>query len=52
MTAQASAVLQRATIQQCCRALRMPTVLAQFATLAEEAVRAQQSHLEYLDALL
>lgn len=44
--------LQQATIQQYCQILRLPTVSAQFATMAEEAVRAQQSHLEYLEALL
>ena len=53
MTAHASAyALQQATIPQYCQTLRMPTVRAQFATMAEEAVREQQSHLEYLEALL
>lgn len=53
MTAHASTLaLQQTTIQQACQMLRLPTVRAQFAQLAEEAIRAQQSHLEYLDALL
>lgn len=53
MTAHASTLaLQQTTIQQACQMLRLSTVRAQFAQLAEEAVRAQQSHLEYLEALL
>ena len=44
--------LQQTTIQQYCQILRLPTVSAQFAKMAEEAVREQQSHLEYLEALL
>lgn len=53
MTRQPSTLaLQQTTIRQYCHILRLPTVSAQFATLAEEAVREQQSHLEYLEALL
>lgn len=52
MKAHTSAALQQATIQQYCQTLRMPTVRSQFATMAEEAVREKQSHLDYLEVLL
>lgn len=44
--------LQEAAIRQQCRLLRMPAVAAQCVRLAEEAVRARQNHLGYLEALL
>jgi DNA replication protein DnaC len=44
--------LQEATIAQHCKALRMPTMAAQFNTLAEQAIREKRTHLGYLDALL
>lgn len=44
--------LQATTIQQQCKALRMPGVASQFEPLAEQAVKAKQSHLDYLEALL
>src|SRR3981081_4527026 len=44
--------LQEATIKRNCKALRMPTVAAQFHTLFQQAVREKQTHLGYLDALL
>jgi len=44
--------LQDATIKQHCKTLRMPTVAAQFSTLAEQAVREKQTHTGYLEALL
>lgn len=44
--------LQEAAVQQQCKLLRMPTVAAQCVRLAEEAVRAKQNHLGYLEALL
>jgi DNA replication protein DnaC len=44
--------LQAQAIRQHCKALRMPTIGAQFGRLAETAVREQQSHLGYLEALL
>src|SRR3954452_7439270 len=44
--------LQDATIAQHCKALRMPTMAAQFNTLAEQAIREKRTHLGYLDALL
>lgn len=52
MKARAIAALQQATIQQYCQILRLPTVSAQFEKMAEEAGREQQSHLDYLEALL
>ena len=47
-----TAALQEATIEQHCRALRMPAVAGQFVRLAEQAVRERQTHLGYLEALL
>lgn len=41
-----------ASIRQACRQIRIPTVAAKAVRLAEEAVRADQGHLAYLDALL
>jgi DNA replication protein DnaC len=47
-----SAALVEATIRQQCKALHLPTVGAQFARLAPEAVKGKQSHTDYLEALL
>ncbi len=44
--------LQDQAIRQHCKALRMPTIGGQFARLADEATRAGQSHVGYLEALL
>ncbi len=44
--------LQATTIQQQCKALRVPAIGSQFARLAEQAVREKQNHLDYLEALL
>ena len=46
------AQLQDATIQQHCKALRMPMMASQFKPLAEQAVREKKTHLGYLEALL
>jgi len=43
---------QDATIKQHCKTLRMPSIAAQFSTLAEQAVREKKTHLGYLEALL
>jgi DNA replication protein DnaC len=51
MSAQ-TAVLEEATIKQQCKLLRMPTVAAQCAQLAEQAVRERQTHLSFLEAML
>lgn len=47
-----TADLQRATIQDYARQLRLPTLGAQFQALSEESTRQGQSHLSYLEALL
>ena len=44
--------VQGAAIQQYAKQLRLPTLGGQFARLAGEAVKEQQSHLSYLEALL
>jgi hypothetical protein len=46
------AQLQDAIIKQQCKALRMPTMAAQFSTLAEQAVREKKTHAGYLEVLL
>ena len=44
--------LQAAAIGQYAKQLHLPTMGSQFARLAEQAVKEQQSHLSYLEALL
>jgi DNA replication protein DnaC len=44
--------LQEAAVKQQCKLLRMPAVAAQCVRLAEEAIRAKQNHLGYLETLL
>ena len=44
--------LEQASIRQYCKTVRMPAIAANFATLAEEAVRENHSHVRYLEALL
>lgn len=51
MSAQSS-VLEAATIRQQCKLLHLPSVAAQCAQLAEQAVRERRTHLGYLEALL
>jgi DNA replication protein DnaC len=46
------AQLQEATIKAQCKSLHLPTVGAQFGSLAEQAVRENQGHVGYLEALL
>lgn len=48
----APAPLEEATIKQQCKFLRMPAVAAQYASLAEQAIRERQTHAGYLEALL
>jgi DNA replication protein DnaC len=48
----AAAGLQEAAIRHPCKLLRMPAVAGECVRLAEEAVRARQTHLGYLEALL
>ncbi len=47
-----SSPLQQQAIQQYCKQLRLPTMGAQFRSLAEAAANQQQSPLDYLEALL
>ncbi len=47
-----TASLHTASIAQHAKALRLATVGAQFASLAEEAAERNHSHLHYLEALL
>jgi DNA replication protein DnaC len=44
--------LENASIRQYCKAVRVPAIAANFASLAEEAVRENHSHVRYLEALL
>jgi hypothetical protein len=44
--------LERAAVEQQCRALRLPAVAEQCAPQAEEAVKQRQTYLRYLEALL
>jgi DNA replication protein DnaC len=44
--------LQQSTILGYARQLRLPTLGGEFARLAEQAIRQEQSHLSYLEALL
>src|SRR5208282_5054358 len=47
-----AAMLEVATIGQQCKTLHLPTVAAQCAQLAEQALRERRSHLGFLEALL
>ncbi len=49
---QQTTALVEATVRQQCKALYLSTVASQFVRLAAEAVKARQSHTEYLEALL
>ena len=44
--------LEHASMQQYCKAVRVPTVGANFVSLAEQAVKENHSHIQYLEALL
>ena len=44
--------LDQASVKQHCKAVRLPTVGANFVSLAEQAVKENQSHVRYLEALL
>ncbi len=52
MSASQRAGLEAASVHQHCRALRLPTVAAQFETLAKDAVKSNRSHMAYLAELL
>jgi len=44
--------LEHASVRQYCKAVRVPTMGANFLTLAEQAVKENHSHIRYLEALL
>src|SRR6202142_2240265 len=44
--------LEHASVKQYCKAVRVPPVGANFISLAEQAVKENQSHIRYLEALL
>ncbi len=44
--------LEHASVRQYCKAVRVPTVGANFVSLAEQAVKENHSHIRYLEALL
>jgi DNA replication protein DnaC len=44
--------LEHASVRQYCKAVRMPTIAANFVPLAEQAAKENQSHIRYLEALL
>lgn len=44
--------LEHASVRQYCKAVRMPTIAANFLALAEQAVKENHSHIRYLEALL
>src|SRR5437762_6008463 len=44
--------LEHASVRQYCKAVRVPTIAANFLALAEQAVKENQSHIRYLAALL
>jgi len=44
--------LEQASVQQYCKAMRVPVIGANFVTLAEQAVKENHSHVQYLEALL
>ena len=48
----ASLPMQLQVIQQYCKQLRVPAMGAHFRPLAEAATHQQQSHLDFLEALL
>ena len=47
-----STALQASVIHEQCKQLRLPTIAGQFGKLAEQAGRENQSHVQYLEALL
>lgn len=49
---EAKTPVEVASIRQSCKKLHLPTVAGQCTRLADQAVKAKQSHLTYLDALL
>jgi DNA replication protein DnaC len=48
----ATEALEHASVRQYCKAVRVPTIAANFVPLAEQAVKENHSHIRYLEALL
>lgn len=44
--------LEHASVKQYCKAVRVPTIGANFVSLAEQAVKENHTHIQYLEALL
>src|SRR5215212_10153733 len=44
--------LEHASVRQYCKSVRVPTIGANFVSLAEQAVKENHSHIRYLEALL
>jgi DNA replication protein DnaC len=44
--------LEQASIRQYCKTVRVPTIAVNFISLAEQAVKENQTHTRYLEALL
>ena len=44
--------LERASVKQYCKAMRVPVIGANFVSLAEQALKESHSHVQYLEALL
>jgi DNA replication protein DnaC len=44
--------LEHASVRQYCKAVRVPAIGANFVSLAEQAVKENQTHIRYLEALL
>jgi len=44
--------LEHASIRQYCKAVRVPTIAANFVSLAEQAIKENHTHIRYLEALL
>ena len=44
--------LEHASVRRYCKAVRAPTIGANFLSLAEQAVKENHSHIRYLEALL
>ncbi len=44
--------LEQASVKQYCKAVRTPAIAANFVSLADQAVKENHSHVQYLEALL
>jgi crotonobetainyl-CoA:carnitine CoA-transferase CaiB-like acyl-CoA transferase len=47
-----SEALEHASVRQYCKTVRVPAIGANFVSLAEQAVKENQTHIRYLEALL